>query len=51
MIRPGTETKWGIVSTVWFGRGERYYFCISKDKVVSMIPASTIEPEYLGKDK
>ena len=45
MIVPiGTMTKFGtIVAVGWVG--ERYYWCIDKHDVVSMMPAMCIEEE------
>lgn len=34
---------WGKVAAIGFLQGERYYWFIGKDDVVSMIPASTAE--------
>lgn len=34
---------WGKVAAIGFLQGERYYWFIGKDEVVSMIPASAAE--------
>lgn len=38
----GTETQWGTVEAIGFF-GERYYWLVDKDKVVSMFPADMVE--------
>lgn len=44
MKKQGSKTKWGrIVAIGWIG--ERYYWMIDKHGVVSMMPASVVEPE------
>lgn len=40
----GTETEWGMIVAVTF-TGERYYFIVDAQGTVTMMPASTIEPD------
>lgn len=42
----GTVTEWGIIEAVHYCNGERIYFMISKDGVVSLMPAETVEDAY-----
>lgn len=43
-IKPiGTNTPFGKVVAIGRTLGERYYWLISKSKVVSMMPASVVE--------
>lgn len=44
LIALGTKTRWGKVAAIgWIG--ERYYWLISKDGVVSLMPATVIDME------
>lgn len=39
----GTMTKWGRVGAVGLTRGERYYWLVSENGTVSMMPADVVE--------
>ena len=42
LLSVGTKTKLGVVAGVLYV-GERYYFMLSKDQSVSLMPATTVE--------
>jgi len=48
IVKIGTEVKpYGKVAGILF-IGERYYFLVDKNKVVSLMSASVIEVQYKG---
>jgi len=47
IVKIGTKTKWGKVVMVGYV-GERYYWIIGKDKVVSMMPACVVEDKKIS---
>jgi hypothetical protein len=44
-IALGTETPYGKIGAVTNRGGERYYFCVHKDKTVSLMPAFMVEKQ------
>ncbi len=52
MLKLGTMTPWGKVAAVGVIGGERYYWLVDRDILVSMLPASLVEVEtylWLGR--
>jgi len=46
MIPPlpcGTQTRWGTVSAVGTISGERYYWLIDRNSVMSLMPSDVVE--------
>lgn len=39
----GTKTEWGEIVMIGWTGGERYYWMVDEDKIVSMIPAFMVE--------
>jgi hypothetical protein len=50
LISIGTKTAWGEVKMEGNLQGERYYWIIDDNNVASMVPASTVEEKYSGKN-
>ena len=42
-LRLGKKTPWGRISAVGLTGGERYYWMIARNGVVSMMPADVVE--------
>lgn len=42
----GTNTPWGIVEGVHWKGGERYYWLVNRQRVVSYMPALEVEADY-----
>ena len=52
MLKLGTMTPWGKVAGVGVIGGERYYWLVDRDILVSMLPARMVEVEtylWLGR--
>ena len=42
-LRLGKKTPWGRISAVGLTGGERYYWMIARNGVISMMPADVVE--------